>query len=522
MTDKQSLASQSISSTTSTTGALQVVRFNPFDEVYAYRHQIIKLIFIRILLQRVRNVIFEDRFPQAFWIFNLVFNTLNYIGMTIRWQRWPLPDVIYGPIMNFFSWIDFTFAWASDTLLMMMAVIFCVITIIAFLGIAVSTMLNKAEKAVPAQFSFFVNLLGMLMTYPFYQPGVNAFIGNYQCYGIVEGSSLTKVTIDCKASYRLILTIICTVMMAVYLVAAGIIRMFIFTHDMKHGDLWTAQDGMFQIMQFLLITIYMFISLLLRSKPLVTGILGLVFFLLLMIYPIFARSFFHAHGNALQAGAMGLVVAFYISGTLSEIVDPRSINMFNVVMFWLVFLALITIIPLGVYLLTYHLSIKSWAIHQGDIIPDLPYKNNQLQNSNMQNANAQRMGAVKFGYEMPTPGLSQLLVPKPVDLDESPLPQVPQINNTGQLQTIQLQALPSRISKQGEKEKERNDNEYEQGLQTEREKEYQKERQKQNQPNPKFFTAAPSSQDLQGFQYGNFAGVQKELSHQQGRILGFG
>lgn len=41
---------------------------------------------------------------------------------------------------------------------------------------------------------------------------------------VISGSSLTKVTIDCKASYRLILTIICTVMMAVYLVAAGIIR----------------------------------------------------------------------------------------------------------------------------------------------------------------------------------------------------------------------------------------------------------------------------------------------------------
>ncbi|KAA6357875.1 MAG: hypothetical protein EZS28_046598, partial [Streblomastix strix] len=211
MADKLSNKSEdkSISSTTSHSGsALSVIRFNPLDEV------------IFAMLYSYHK---EDRFPQAFWIFNLVFNTLNYIGMTIRWQRWPVADVIYQPIMNFFSWIDFTFAWSSDTLLMVMAIVFCVITIVAFLGIIISTMLNKAEKQVPPQFSYLVNLLGMLMTYPFYQPGINAFIGNYQCYGIVEGNPLTAVKISCNVSYRLIFTIICTIIMALYLVAAGLI-----------------------------------------------------------------------------------------------------------------------------------------------------------------------------------------------------------------------------------------------------------------------------------------------------------
>jgi hypothetical protein len=83
------------------------------------------------------------------------------------------------------------------------------------------------------------------MAYPFYQPGINAFIGNYQCYGIVEGNPHTTVTIDCKKSYRMLLTIICTVMMATYLVVGGMIRLFIFSHDLKKGNLWTTQAGMF-------------------------------------------------------------------------------------------------------------------------------------------------------------------------------------------------------------------------------------------------------------------------------------
>ncbi|KAA6358876.1 MAG: hypothetical protein EZS28_045597, partial [Streblomastix strix] len=67
MADKASRASdnQSVSSTQSQNGALAIVRFNPFDEVvFAMFYSFHK----------------EGRFQMPFWIFNLLVNTINYIG----------------------------------------------------------------------------------------------------------------------------------------------------------------------------------------------------------------------------------------------------------------------------------------------------------------------------------------------------------------------------------------------------------------------------------------------------------
>ncbi|KAA6369542.1 MAG: hypothetical protein EZS28_028494, partial [Streblomastix strix] len=77
MADKASRASdnQSVSSTQSQNGALAIVRFNPFDEVvFAMFYSFHK----------------EGRFQMPFWIFNLLVNTINYIGMTVRWHDWPI------------------------------------------------------------------------------------------------------------------------------------------------------------------------------------------------------------------------------------------------------------------------------------------------------------------------------------------------------------------------------------------------------------------------------------------------
>ncbi|KAA6355271.1 MAG: hypothetical protein EZS28_049202, partial [Streblomastix strix] len=314
---------------------------------------------------------------MPFWIFNLLVNTINYIGMTVRWHDWPISNKIYPTILDFFGYIDFTISWKSDGFLLGMNIVFCVLQLIAMVGIVISTLLNRTERNI-AVFSFMVNLIGQLMAYPFYQPGINAFIGGYQCFGIIEGNAHTTVTIDCNKSYRLILTIICTVMMAMYLLVCGMIRLFIFAHNLKKGGIWTTQVGIFQFAQFVLITIYMFVSLLLRAYPLVTAILGLVFFTLLLLIPMFYRNFQHPRGNAVQGCAMSVVVVFYIMAVIFEATGSDKPIWLQVIL-WIVFGILQLTIPLLVYQLTYKMSVNEWAMRQGEVVPELTRRREQYE-----------------------------------------------------------------------------------------------------------------------------------------------
>ncbi|KAA6374249.1 MAG: hypothetical protein EZS28_030224, partial [Streblomastix strix] len=262
--------------------------------------------------------------------------------------------------------------------------------------IVISTLLNKAEKNIPF-FSFTVNLVGQLMAYPFFQPVINAFIGGYQCFGIVEGNPHTAVTIDCNKSYRLILTIICTVMMAMYLIVCGIIRLFIFAHNLKKGGLWTTQIGIFQFAQFVLVTIYMLVSLLLRAYPLVTAILGLVFFILLLLIPMFIRNFYHARGNAVQACTMAVVVVCYIMGVVFEICGSYK-PIWLIVILWIVFGILQLTIPFLIYQLTYKMCVNEWAMHEGEIVPEISRNKNVYE---MNTTPSPQFGSVSAGYGQP-------------------------------------------------------------------------------------------------------------------------
>ncbi|KAA6378319.1 MAG: hypothetical protein EZS28_026154 [Streblomastix strix] len=145
-----------------------------------------------------------------------------------------------------------------------------------------------------------------------------------------------------------------------------------------------------------------------------------------MIFPIVARSFFHAHGNALQAGSMGIVVACYIMGTLSEIMSPNDRKMWMSVILWLIFLICIICIPVGVYYLTYRLSMTAWAIREGDLIPDLPNKNKLSGNVSMKVFDGSLPQGVQSGYEAPIsartpnkPTSSAVSVPYPQSMQSS-------------------------------------------------------------------------------------------------------
>jgi hypothetical protein len=75
----------------------------------------------------------------------------------------------------------------------------------------------------------------------FYIPGVNGLIGNFLCIGVkVEGGDpKMAVPLNCKGSTHIMLMVICSIFLLGHIVISAIVRLFLFSSDMRKGDFWT-------------------------------------------------------------------------------------------------------------------------------------------------------------------------------------------------------------------------------------------------------------------------------------------
>ncbi|KAA6366848.1 MAG: hypothetical protein EZS28_037625, partial [Streblomastix strix] len=311
---------------------------------------------------------------------NLIMNSINCIGITIRWHNWPIGGIVRQRVLDFFAYTDFSYSWISNNFLLVLNIVVFVLMITVIIGVIFVTLFTNQGSSVLPGITKLVNLCIMLWTNLFYIPFVNCLSGHFLCVGVKKENPDPDmvVTLDCTDSTQIVLMIICAVFLILHFIVTGFSRFFLFTHDMKKGDIWTTQSGMFYLFHMIVSTIVIIISIFLRKYPIVTAIIGFLLFSILILYPLLIKPYFYAHGNAFYSLTLAVISICFLMGLLSEIAGNDK-KAWVIALLWIFFVFAVISAPIGIYFLSLFLNKRDWAMQPED--EDIPITQQKKENT---------------------------------------------------------------------------------------------------------------------------------------------
>ncbi|KAA6383564.1 MAG: hypothetical protein EZS28_020907 [Streblomastix strix] len=293
--DKKSIAS---SQSSSSAAALNVIRFNAFDE--------------------------EPRLGQLFYIFEACVIAFQNMAVSFRRLNWPLPSNILELINDVFRYVGFSIVWSNEMLLVLVTIVLGVITVILMVGVVICTILNeKGSSAVPI-LAKIINIAVVMLSGIFYTPCVSVFIGSTQCY-TVTSDPLSIPTIGCGTTMRHLMLVIGLIFLIVLVPFTLLIRLFIFSHNHKKEGIFTLQTGAFFTLLLIGSTLMQIIGLILRTQKLLIAILGTIIYGITVLYTLLLQPYFHPLGNTIWSSLITIVFICYFIGIPVAILDTSQI-----------------------------------------------------------------------------------------------------------------------------------------------------------------------------------------------------
>ncbi|KAH7820031.1 uncharacterized protein MONOS_11977 [Monocercomonoides exilis] len=191
------------------------------------------------------------------------------VGLTIHFNPWPLSDNFKAGVIEFFDYLNFAVCWRSSIFVLVMTCICIVVILVGVIVFIIAAIFRRSEKANLRFVYQFLNLYSSLLVYLFHLPIVNTFVGNILCYG-----TGTNYGVSCNGPERLPMMILSILFLIVHLVMAFVIRLFIFTYNMKDGDIFCCQTGLYQTFMLVVTTAFTIITPLLHGSPIIVPVVG--------------------------------------------------------------------------------------------------------------------------------------------------------------------------------------------------------------------------------------------------------
>jgi hypothetical protein len=191
------------------------------------------------------------------------------------------------------------------------------------------------------------------------------------------------------------------VLLLLLFIFSFVIRLFVFRFYTYEFHIFSSNSGFYSTIQFVLIFIIIVLSPVLKNYPIVTSIVGSLFFLYLTFYPLFYQPYFNPSGNAISSAAFSVCfITFFFSIFLNLIknsfvvfdnlpydlksADKLPIPVVGIVFAWIGYALLFVIVPLIMFKVPYRTSKKEWAMRTNEDIPVL------MGNSSDSNINFQK------------------------------------------------------------------------------------------------------------------------------------
>jgi hypothetical protein len=198
-------------------------------------------------------------------------------------------------------------------------------------------------------------------------------VGGIMCFAKKSPYSFTAVELSCSGEKTIIL-IIGLFVFIVHFVLGFIVRLFNFEINQHEDELFSAYSGIYSACQFALISILIVIGIVCRSIPLFISIIGTLFFLFLITYPIFIQPYFQWKGNAICASFFSVPFVFHFFSIFTTFIPVDII--WVAVIFYLILAGSVVGGVIFTYKITKTFCKKKWVIDVNDLIPLIPCKKN--------------------------------------------------------------------------------------------------------------------------------------------------
>ncbi|KAA6367840.1 MAG: hypothetical protein EZS28_036633, partial [Streblomastix strix] len=348
--EKKSVAS---SQSSSAAAALNVIRFNAFDEV---------------LFAMLYTFHKEPRLGQLFYIFEACIIAFQNMAVSFRRLDWPLQKDVLELLNDVFRYVGFSIVWKNETLLIMLTIILGVITLALLVGVVICTMLNKKGSTAVPIFAKIINIGVVMLSGIFYTPCVNVFIGSLQCYTVTSDPA-SAATIGCGTAMRLLFLIIGLIFLVVLVPFTFLIRLFIFSHNHKKGGIFSLQTGVYFTVLQIVSTILQIIGLLLRTQKLLIAILGTFIYGITILYTLLLQPYFHPLGNTVWSSLNTIVFTCYFIGIPVAVLDTSKV--WVTVIVWILFIPAVIGLPILAGWMTYKRGRSLWAVREDEDITGL-------------------------------------------------------------------------------------------------------------------------------------------------------